>query len=174
MRAAELGHPCRLHADQFQRLGALELAQELGLLSVDHLEASSAADLLRLAASETYGVVLPGSGFHLDGRYAHVRPFLDAGGRLVLASNCNPGSAPSSSMPFVIALAQRHCGVRFDEALVATTYNPSQLLGFDDRGSLAPGKRADLLLLRHRDERLLGYEFGGNPVEWVMVAGELS
>ena len=94
-RAAELGHPCRLHADQFQRLGALELSVELGLVSVDHLEASTPSDLERLARSSTFGVVLPVSGLHLDGRYANVRPFLDAGGRLVLASNCNPGSAPS-------------------------------------------------------------------------------
>lgn len=173
VRAAELGHPCRLHADQFQRLGALELAAELGLRSVDHLEASSPGDLERLARSETYGVVLPASGFHLDGRYAKVRPFLDAGGRLVLASNCNPGSAPTSSMPLVIALAQRHCGVTSSEAIVATTYNPAVLLNCHERGSVAVGQRADLILLRHRDERLLGYEFGGNPVAWVMVGGAL-
>jgi imidazolonepropionase len=172
-RAAELGHPCRLHADQFQRLGALELALELGLCSVDHLEASSAADLQRLALSQTFGVILPVSGFHLDGRYANARAFLDAGGRLVLASNCNPGSAPSSSMPLVIALAERHCGVSCEEALRATTYNPSKLLGLGDRGSVTAGQRADLILLRHRDERLLGYELGGNPVDSVMVAGAL-
>lgn len=170
-RAAELGHPCRLHADQFQRLGALELAVELGLASVDHLEASTPADLQRLAASRTFGVVLPVSGLHLDGRYANVRPFLDAGGRLVLASNCNPGSAPSSSMPLVIALAVRHCGVRLEEALEAVTNNPAQLLSLPDRGRIAPGQRADLVLLRHRDVRQLGYELGGNPVEWVMAAG---
>ncbi|HWA76797.1 MAG TPA: imidazolonepropionase [Polyangiaceae bacterium] len=170
-RAAELGHPCRLHADQFQRLGALELSVELGLVSVDHLEASTPSDLERLARSSTFGVVLPVSGLHLDGRYANVRPFLDAGGRLVLASNCNPGSAPSSSMPLVIALAVRHCGVLLDEALKATTYNPAQLLSLTDRGCIAPGQRADLMLLRHRDVRQLGYELGGNPVEWVMVAG---
>jgi len=173
VRAAELGHPCRLHADQFQRLGALDLALELGLCSVDHLEASSTLDLQRLASSQTYGVVLPASGFHLDGRYANARTFLDAGGRLVLASNCNPGSAPSSSMPLVLALAQRHCGVTLDEAISAATYNPAKLLGFRDRGWLAPGQRADLILLRHLDERLLGYEFGGNPVDWVMAGGEV-
>jgi imidazolonepropionase len=170
-RAAELGHPCRLHADQFQRLGALELAVELGLLSVDHLEASTPSDLERLGRSRTFGVVLPVSGLHLDGRYANVRPFLDAGGRLVLASNCNPGSAPSSSMPLVIALAVRHCGVLLSEAIQATTYNPAQLLTLSDRGKVALGQRADLMLLRHRDIRQLGYELGGNPVEWLMVAG---
>jgi imidazolonepropionase len=170
-RAAELGHPCRLHADQFQRLGALELAVELGLVSVDHLEASTPSDLERLARSATFGVVLPISGLHLDGRYANVRPFLDAGGRLVLASNCNPGSAPSSSMPLVIALAVRHCGVLLSEAIQAATDNPAQLLSLPDRGQIALGRRADLILLRHRDVRQLGYELGGNPVEWRMVAG---
>jgi imidazolonepropionase len=160
-----------LHADQFQRLGALELAVELGLVSVDHLEASTPSDLERLARSGTFGVALPVSGLHLDGRYANVRPFLDAGGRLVLASNCNPGSAPSSSMPLVIALAVRHCGVLLSEAIQATTDNPAQLLSLPDRGHIALGRRADLILLRHRDIRQLGYELGGNPVEWRMVAG---
>jgi imidazolonepropionase len=74
-------------------------------------------------------------------------------------------------MPLVLALALRHCGVRLEEAISATTYNPAALLGFRDRGWLAPGQRADLILLRHKDERLLGYEFGGNPVDWVMAGG---
>jgi imidazolonepropionase len=138
---------------------------------VDHLEASSPADLERLAKSKTTAVVLPACGFHLDGRYASARAFLDLGGRLVLATNLNPGSAPTSSMPLVIALAVRHCGIRLLEALAATTDAPARLLGFEDRGRIAPGLRADLILLRHRDERFLGYEFGGNPVEWVMASG---
>ncbi len=170
-RARELGHPLRLHADQFTSLGGLELARELGARSVDHLEASSREALQALAHSETYGVLLPVTGFHTDGRYADARCFQDAGGKLVLASNCNPGSAPSSSMPFVIALALRKLGLTVLEAIRACTQSAARLLGFSDRGLLAPGMRADLLLLQHRDERLLGYELGGNPVQSVIVAG---
>lgn len=170
-RARELGHPVRLHADQFNAMGGVELALELGALSVDHLEATSPAALARLAKSGTFGVVLPVSGFHTDDRYANARAFVDAGGQLVLASNCNPGSAPSSSMPFVHALALRKLGLSALEAIAATTSTAARLLGLADRGAIAPGFRADLVLLRHRDPRLLGYEIGGNPVEQVIVAG---
>lgn len=170
-RAAQLGHPLRLHTDQFRHLGGLDLALELGALSVDHLEATPPDALRRLAASRTVAVVLPASGFHLDGRYANARALLDAGGKLVLATNYNPGSAPTPSMPFVIALAVRKLGLTIAEAIVATTSAPAALLGLPDRGRIAVGARADLIVLRHRDERLLAYEVGGNPVLSVVVAG---
>ena len=172
-KACALGHPIRLHANQFNRLGALELAVELGARSVDHLEASSPEDLRRLASSPVFGVMLPACGFHADGRYANARAFLDAGGKLVLATNCNPGSAPTSSMPFIIALAVRKLGLHVHEAIAAATSTPAALLGFRDLGRIAPSFRADLLLLRHRDERLLGFEFGGNPVDLVICAGQV-
>jgi imidazolonepropionase len=168
-----LGHPFRLHADQFNSLGAVELGLELGALSLDHLEATPDALLARLAQSDCFGVMLPASGFQLDGRYASARRFLDAGGKLVLASNCNPGTAPTSSMPLVIALAVRQLHVTVHEAIKATTSTAASLLGLHDRGLLQPGKRADLLLLRHRDERLLGFELGGNPVDAVICGGKL-
>jgi imidazolonepropionase len=170
-RALELAHPIRLHTDQFTALGGLELAIELGALSADHLEATSPAGLQALAGSQTFGVVLPVSGFHTDGRYADARALLAAGGRLVLASNYNPGSSPCFSLPFVIALALRKLGLSAPEAISACTERAADLLGLSDRGRLVAGARADLILLRHRDERLLGYELGGNPVERVIVAG---
>jgi imidazolonepropionase len=170
-RARDLGHPLRLHTDQFNALGGVDLALELGALSVDHLEATPPDGLTRIARSETFGVMLPVSGFHTDQRFAAGRTFLDEGGKLVLASNYNPGSSPSWSMPFVVALAVRHLGLATAEALVAVTRTPAELLGLPDRGVLRPGARADLVLLRHRDERLLGYELAGNPVDRVWVAG---
>src|SRR5690606_14135753 len=120
-RARELGHPLRLHTDQFHALGGLELALELGALSVDHLEATGREGLAAVARSSTFGVMLPVSGFHTDQRFAAGRAFLDLGGKLVLASNYNPGSAPSSSMPFVIALGVRALGLSALEAIDATT-----------------------------------------------------
>lgn len=171
-RARALGHPVRLHADQFHSLGGVELAIELRALSVDHLEASTPALLQQLATSSTVGVMLPASGFALDGRYGDGRTFLDAGGKLVIASNFNPGSSPTSSMPLVVALAVRELGITVGEAIAACTRNAAQLLGFTDRGVLAVGSRADFILLRHRDERALAYELGGNPVDAVFVGGE--
>lgn len=171
-RAAALGHPRRIHVDQFHRLGGVDLALDLGADSVDHLEASSPREFARIAASRVFGVLLPATGFHLDGRYASGRELLDAGGRIVLATNFNPGSAPTSSMPFILALAVRHSGITVSEAITAVTSAPAALLRLPDRGRIRPGMRADLILLRHTDERMLAYEFGGNPVEWVMAGGK--
>src|SRR5690606_12851057 len=119
--AAALGHPLRVHADQFNELGMLDAAIGLGAVSVDHLEATSPDALVRLAESETMGVMLPGSGFHVDGRYAGGRRFVDAGGALAIATNCNPGSAPCWSVPMAVALAVRHLGLTAPEAISACT-----------------------------------------------------
>jgi imidazolonepropionase len=171
--AKDLGHPLRIHADQFNALGMLEAAIELGALSVDHLEATQPASIKTLAQSETMGVMLPCSGFHVDDRYGDGRAFIDAGGALAIATNVNPGSAPCLSMPMAIALATRKLGITAAEAISACTVNGAHLLGFGDQGSLEAGKRADLVMLRHRDERQLGYTFGGSHVELVICNGSI-
>jgi imidazolonepropionase len=164
-------HAIRVHADQFNPLGMLPEAIRLFARSVDHLEASRKSDLIALAQSATMGVILPGTGFHTDGRYARAGFFVDQGGAVALATNCNPGSAPTHSMPFVMALAVRHCGLTPAEAIVAATLNAAAVLGLKDRGRIEPGLRADLILLHHKDERLLAYEVGGNPVDVVIGGG---
>ncbi|MEX2219051.1 MAG: imidazolonepropionase [Phycisphaerales bacterium] len=169
--ARELGHPVRVHADQFNSLGMIPEAIRLNARSVDHLEASTPADIDLLAASNTFGVILPACGFHLDGRYAGARRFVDAGGLLALATNFNPGSAPTPSVPMAIALAVRHCGLSPAEAISAATLNAAALLGLHDRGQISPGQRADLILLRHTDERMLAYEFGADPIDAVIRSG---
>jgi imidazolonepropionase len=173
-RARAAGHPIRVHADQFTALGMLEEAVRLGAVSVDHLEASTPQGLVTLAASAAVGVLLPCCGFHLDGRYAGARPLVDGGGAVALATNLNPGSAPCSSIPMAVALAVRHCGLSASEAITAATANAAAVLGMPDRGIIAPGARADLVLLRHRDERLLAYEFGGDPVDAVVCGGRVT
>lgn len=167
------GHPFRVHADQFTSLGMVERAIRMGALSVDHLEASTDATLAAVAASETFAVSLPVCGFHLDGRFANLKRTIEGGGKVCVATNYNPGSAPCPSMPLALALAVRHCGLTPAQAIVAGTLNPALLLGFRDRGYIAPGARADLLLLKHTDERALVYEVGGNPVESVIVGGKV-
>ena len=164
-------HPVRVHADQFNSLGMIPEAIRLHARSVDHLEASTKSDLLALAASNTFGVILPCTGLHTDQRFAKAGFFAEQGGLLALATNCNPGTSPTHSMPLAIATAVRFCGVLPAEAIVAATYNPAQLLGFTDRGSIEVGKRADLVLLHHKDERQLAYELGGNPVDVVLCGG---
>ncbi len=170
--ARALGLPLRLHADQFNALGGTSLAVELGARSVDHLEATTPGELARLAESRTIGVVLPCCGFTLDGRYAPARALLDAGGALAIASNANPGSAPSPSLAFSLALAVRFMGVRPEEALVAGTWNAACVLGVESRaGSLEPGKRADLLMLHSPDPRSLTLEYAGAGPAMVMLGG---
>ncbi len=172
-RASELGHPCRVHADQFSSLGMVPHAAAHGFRSVDHLEATDIDQLTTLAQSDTYGVMLPCSGFHVDGRYANGRAFLDAGGALAIATNINPGSAPCQSMPMAIALAVRGNGLMPEEAIACATSTPARLLGLHDRGDITPGKRADLVLLRHTDERALAFEFGSNPITMTICAGNI-
>jgi imidazolonepropionase len=117
--------------------------------------------------------MLPCSGFHVDGRYADGRAFIDAGGSLVIATNANPGSSPCFSIPMSIALAVRNLGITAAEAIVASTINAAYLLGYEDMGTLRVGNRADLIMLRHTDERQLGYEFGGSHVQLVICNGSV-
>lgn len=174
-RALATGHPVRVHADQFHSLGLIAEAVTRGYTSVDHLEATTPDDLTLLAESaETFGVMLPCSGFHTDGRYADGRAFLDAGGRLAIATNTNPGSSPCQSMPMAIALATRFNGLTAAEAIACATATPADLLGLADRGRLEPGCSADMVLLRTTDERSLAFEFGGNPIDMVFCRGELA
>lgn len=171
VRAKELGLALRLHADQFHVLGGVELAVELGALSVDHLEASTERQLVTLAKSSTVGVMLPCCGFALDGRYGPARKFVDLGGALALASNANPGSAPSLSLAFSIALAVRFMALSVAEAIGAAIWNPACLLGLsNDVGSIEPGKRADLMLL-DGTESSLAFDIAGPGPSRVWISG---
>lgn len=169
--ALEAGHRVRVHADQFHDLGMIPEAIRRSIVSVDHLEATSPEHLDELASSATFGVMLPICGLHLDNRYADGRRFLDKGGKLAIASNYNPGSAPCYSMPMVIWAAVRHLGLYPEEAIRAATAAPAGLLGLADRGSISVGMRADLVLLETTDERDIAFEFGANPVASVWAAG---
>lgn len=178
-RARELGHPVRVHADQFSVLGMTEAAAALGARSVDHLEASTPEGLAALARSEAVGVGLPICGLHMLGRrgaggmFADLRALVDAGGAAAVATNTNPGSAPSSSMALALGMAVRACGLSPAEAITAGTRNAAAVLGLEDRGAIAPGLVADLLLLRARDERELTYALGAGEslVDAVIVGG---
>jgi len=189
-RAAALGLPIRMHTDQFTSLGMIGRAVSMGARSCDHLEAASDADLALLASSPASspcaGVMLPACGFHLDGRYARGRRFVDAGGGagaggaggaaqagglLAIASNYNPGSAPCGSMAMIQALAVRHLGLSPAEALTAATLNPAAILNLPDRGTIEPGARADLLILHAADERMISWEAGLSPVAMVIAGG---
>jgi imidazolonepropionase len=170
-KARELGHPLRVHADQFHSLGMVREAVRLGALSVDHLEASTDDDHAHLGTSHTVAVGLPICGLHVDGRYANLRAVIDAGGATAIASNLNPGSAPSGSLPLAMGLAVRHAGLTPFEALTAVTVNGAAVLRFSDRGLLNVGYRADLVLWNTRDLRELSYIPSGPRIASVVVGG---
>ena len=170
--ASRRGCPIRVHTDQFNSLGMTGLAIEMGARSVDHLEATSPEDIERLAASETIGVLLPNSGFCLDDRYAPGRTLVDAGAAIAVASNFNPGSAQSPSLPFAMSLACRKCRLTPAESITAATFNAACVLGLQHEvGSIESGKRADLLMLDTPDERALAVEVAGPGPIGVMLEG---
>jgi imidazolonepropionase len=170
-KARELGHPLRVHADQFHSLGMAREAVRLGARSVDHLEAVTDADRAHLARSSTLAVGLPICGLHVDGRYADLRAVIDAGGAAAVATNLNPGSAPSGSLPLAMGLAVRQGGLTPFEALTAATVNGAAVLGFSDRALLNVGARADLVLWNTLDLRELSYIPSGPRVVSVVVGG---
>lgn len=165
----------RLHADEFAPSGGAELAAELGALSADHLIAVSEAGIAALAASEVTAILLPGTSFFLlSHHYAPARALIAAGVPVALATDCNPGSSFTESMPTVITLAVFEAKMTVEEALTGATLNAACTLGLgDDRGTVEEGKRADLVLLDLPDLIHLGYHYGDNPVRTVLKDGRV-
>lgn len=144
-RAAGLG--MRLHANQLGHGPGVQLAVDLGCASADHCTYLSDDDIAALAASDTVATFLAATDFSTRQPYPDARRLLDAGGTAALASNCNPGSSYTTSMPFCIALAVRDMGMTIDEAIWAATAGGAAALRRVDIGILATGARADLTIL---------------------------
>lgn len=175
LRAARAANcVARLHTDQFNALGGVAMAVQEGARTVDHLEAAGPAEVAEVAASDTMAVLLPCSGYALDGRYAPGRALVDAGAAVALGSNANPGSAPTVDLRFAMHLAVRHAGLRASEAIVAATVNAAWALGMHERvGRLEPGMLANVMLLAERDERSLVHGFAGEPPVTVVLGGHV-
>jgi imidazolonepropionase len=137
----------RIHAEELARTGGARLAAEVGCLSADHLVHADQADARALAGAGVVGVLLPATSFGLRSGYAPARMLADAGVTLALATDCNPGTSYTTSMPFVIALACSAYGLTVDEAVRAAAEGGARALGRDDIGALRPDMRADLVVL---------------------------
>jgi imidazolonepropionase len=171
---AAAGLALRLHGDQFTESGAIPLAVELGARSVDHLEATGSAGVAALAASPVTGVLLPASALFLDRPMPPARKLVDAGAAIALATDFNPGSAFCESLPLVMALGCTKLRLAPAEALSAVTVNAAHVLGRADRvGRVAPGYRADLVLLDAPDWRYVAYHLGTDGVHTVVQGGRI-
>jgi imidazolonepropionase len=157
-RAAGLG--LRVHGNQLGPGPGVALAVELGAASVDHCTHLTDADVDALAGGSTVATLLPGVEFSTRSPYPDARRLLDAGATVALATDCNPGTCASSSMPLMIALAVREMGMTPAEALRAATAGGAAALHRDDVGVIAPGRRADLTVLDAPTHLHLAYRPG--------------
>jgi imidazolonepropionase len=167
------GLALRLHGDQFTESGAIPLAIELGARSVDHLEATGDDGVRALAASDVVGVLLPASALFLDRPMPRARALADAGAAIALATDFNPGSSFTTSLPLVASLACTQLHLAPEEALVALTVNAAHVLGDHRGGRIAPGFRADVTLLAAPDWRYLAYHLAGDVVAAVVRGGRV-
>jgi len=174
-KAKKTGLKLKLHASQFNDLGAVELGVELGAISIDHLERISDSGIKLMAKTKTIGVLLPGCEFHLGTKnYAPSRKMIDEGVPIALATDFNPGSSPILSIPVILGLACRELKMTPEEAISAVTINAAHALcRGGEIGSLEPGKKADILILDIADYRELPYWFGMNPVSKVIKNGKV-
>jgi imidazolonepropionase len=171
--ARKLGFGLRVHADQFRDDGAAELAAEMRAATADHLEYTGEPGLRALAEAGVQPVLLPHSVFHLgSSRYPAARRMVELGLAIVLASDFNPGSSPTCSMPLVISLACTQMRLTPAEAITAATINAAYSLRLGDQiGSLEPGKRADFAIHDCEDYRELPYFAGRETARAVYFEG---
>ena len=170
--AREQGFQLKMHADEIVPLGGATLAAELGCLSADHLLQASDEGIRALAEAVTVATLLPLTAFSLREEYARAREMIDAGCVVALATDLNPGSAFSSSVPMLFALACIYMKMSPEEAVTALTINSAAALGRADRiGSIDIGKQGDLLLLQFPSYKFLPYHVGMNIVERVIKKG---
>lgn len=170
---ADHGMLLKLHADEFENSGAAELAAELGAVSADHLGAISEAGIAALASSSTVATLLPATLFFLGKtRYAPARKLIDAGATVAIATDYNPGTAPSSSMPLVLTMACSQMRMTPLEAITAATAGGARALRLHDVGTISEGAIADFVLwdVSHYSE--IPYRFGTPPIAGVWTRGE--
>ena len=172
--AGRLGWRIHLHADELCDLGGAALAAEIGAAAASHLLHASPEGIAAMARAGVIAIALPGVSFFLRDRFAPVRDLVGAGVPVAIATDCNPGSSHTESIPAVMALACLGAGLSSEEALVAATLNAAAALGRAGRlGSVEAGKQADLVVLDAPSPKHLVYHFGVNLVRHVVKAGRV-
>ncbi|MDU1890261.1 MAG: imidazolonepropionase [Dysgonomonas sp.] len=170
--AQDLGFKLKIHADEIVTLGGAELAAELKALSADHLLQASDNGIEDLAISGVVATLLPCTAFSLKEHYARGRYMIDAGCAVALATDLNPGSSFTNSIPLLFALACIYMQLSPEEAVTALTINGAAAVGRADKtGSIDVGKQGDLIILEYPSYKFLPYHIGMNIVEKVIKDG---
>jgi imidazolonepropionase len=172
--AKRLGLKLRIHADQLSNSDASKLAAELKATTADHLEKTDGQGIAALKSGGVQPVLLPGSVYALGStHYPRAREMIEAGLAVVIATDFNPGSSPTPSMPMILSLACTQMKMSPAEAIAASTINPAYSLGRGDQiGSLESGKVANFSIFDYEDYRELAYWFGFEQAQSVYVRGE--
>jgi len=173
--AQALGFALRAHTDQLSNLGGTRRAAELGALSCDHLEHAAADDVAAMAAHGTVAVLLPFASYFLrDPRLPPVAALRAAGVPMAVATDCNPGTSPCTSLLAALHMATVLYGLSAEEALVGATRHAARALGLADRGTLGVGQRADFTLWDAAAPEHLVYQFGGVKPVATYIEGLLA
>ena len=171
-RAQELGLPVKLHAEQLSDLGGTALAARYGALSADHLEYLGADGIAAMAESGSVAVLLPGAFYTLrETQLPPVQALRDAGVPIAIATDCNPGSSPLTSLLLTMNMACTLFRMTPEEALAGATRIAAQALGLADAGTIEAGKRADLAVWNVSEPAELAYRIGFNPLHKRIFAG---
>ena len=173
LAARKHGMGLKVHADEVTDTGGAGLAAEVGAVSAEHLLAANEGNLKKMARQGVLAVLLPATAYSLRKPYADARKMLEMGLTVALATDCNPGSSYTQSMPFVFGLGVMNMGMTIDEALAACTLNAAKAAGVDDLcGSLERGKSADIVILEGDSPAILAYNCGVSPLLDVFKRGE--
>ena len=171
--AQALGLPVKLHAEQLSHLGGARLAARFGALSADHVEYATAADAAAMAAAGTVAVLLPGAFYALrEVQLPPIAAFRTQGVPMALASDCNPGSSPLTSILLTMNMGCTLFGLTPSEAMAAVTTHAARALGLRDCGALAAGLRADLAVWNVESPAELAYRIGFNPLYARIIGGQ--
>lgn len=174
LAAKGLGLGVKLHAEELTQLGGAELAARLGAVSADHLECISDRGISAMAEGGVVAGLLPGVSFFLNHGYAPARKMIDAGVPVAIATDFNPGSCMSYSMPMMMTIACTQMHMSPEEAITASTLNAAAAVGLSaTHGSLEAGKTADIVLAAIPDYRFIAYHFGVNHIRTVIKNGIL-
>ena len=174
LKAKELGFKLKIHADEIVPLGGTELAAELGAVSADHLLHASDKGITDLASEGVVATLLPGTAFSLKESYARGRYIIDQGCAVALATDFNPGSCFTESIPLIFVLATLYMGITIEEAVTALTINGAAAIDRADKiGSIDVGKAGDVIILEFPSYKYIPYHIGVSCVEKVIKNGNL-